>query len=436
MPDFEEVTAAERARRRQLDQILDEVVKAGRCLHPVRIHGSSLDEATGEVWEGTIGIACKDRRAAVCPVCAARYRSDAWHLIASGIRGGKGVPETVASHPMLFVTLTAPSFGPVHAHRDGPCRPRRRTPRCPHGVGLSCLERHNADEPVVGEPVCSACIDYRGSVLWNAHVGILWDHTMAHVRAGLLRGSGRGVRDARTELRLAYVKVAEFQRRGLVHLHAIVRGDGRDGPSQSPPPWCDVALLESSVREAVRTVRVEVPTGAAAVWGKELDVVRIGATEEGPEGPNAIASYLAAYAVKSSETSGTLARRIRSVTDLDKRKLRPHVAALVRTAWDLGADPALEGLRLREHAHTFDYRGHFATASRSYSTTFGALRAVRVAHGRPEDVVALDGWRYSGRGYATAKAARLAEAFLEGTPRSSRRPTSRGGMSGRAEGER
>ena len=46
------------------------------------------------------------------------------------MRGGKGVPESVAERPLVFLTLTAPSFGPVHSRRvaDGKvrrCRPRR-----------------------------------------------------------------------------------------------------------------------------------------------------------------------------------------------------------------------------------------------------------------------------------------------------------------------
>jgi Replication initiator protein, pSAM2 len=35
----------------------------------------------------------------------------------SGLRGGKGVPQTVAEHPLVFATFTAPSFGPVHTIR-------------------------------------------------------------------------------------------------------------------------------------------------------------------------------------------------------------------------------------------------------------------------------------------------------------------------------
>ena len=57
---------------------------------------------------------CGNRRARVCRPCSTIYKYDAYHLVASGLRGGKGVPATVASTPRLFVTLTAPSFGPVH----------------------------------------------------------------------------------------------------------------------------------------------------------------------------------------------------------------------------------------------------------------------------------------------------------------------------------
>src|SRR4051812_20659155 len=99
--------------------------------------------------DGVIRKACGNRREAICPQCAERYRYDAHHLIVSGMRGGKGVPETVAGHPAVFVTLTAPSFGPVHTRRNGsdgsalPCRPRRDAPICPHGNSLSCGQVHD-----------------------------------------------------------------------------------------------------------------------------------------------------------------------------------------------------------------------------------------------------------------------------------------------------
>ena len=61
-----------------------------------------------------IYLPCGDRRASVCPPCAETYRADTYQLIRAGLAGGKGVPESVAVHPCVFATFTAPSFGPVH----------------------------------------------------------------------------------------------------------------------------------------------------------------------------------------------------------------------------------------------------------------------------------------------------------------------------------
>ena len=50
---------------------------------------------------------------------------------------------------------------------------------------------------------------------------------------------------------------------------------------------------------------------------------------------------------------------------------------MIRTAWNLGARPDLEDLRLRAWAHMLGFRGHFSTKTRRYSTTLGALRDAR-----------------------------------------------------------
>ena len=106
--------------------------------------------------------ACGNRRASVCPACAETYRRDAWRLIAAGLRGGKGMPETVREHPRLFVTFTAPSFGAVHSKRvhpgNGTCspaHPRNPKARCEHGRKAACWFRHPETElRTVGRPLC------------------------------------------------------------------------------------------------------------------------------------------------------------------------------------------------------------------------------------------------------------------------------------------
>jgi len=119
----------------------------GGCMQPVLLRGhvDHIHGATGELLHryttvhepgGVLPVACKTRRASRCLPCAETYRADTYQLIRAGLSGGKGVPQTVAAHPCVFTTLTAPSFGPGHAHREKnarvlACRPPPRRPDLP-----------------------------------------------------------------------------------------------------------------------------------------------------------------------------------------------------------------------------------------------------------------------------------------------------------------
>jgi hypothetical protein len=109
----------------------EQVAATGYCAHPVRLRGrvDHADPETGEVRtvystdrepDATLLKACGNRRASVCPSCSATYQADSFQLLAAGLRGGKGVPESVAGHPRLFVTFTAPpSVESTPAERRG-----------------------------------------------------------------------------------------------------------------------------------------------------------------------------------------------------------------------------------------------------------------------------------------------------------------------------
>jgi hypothetical protein len=71
--------------------------------------------------------------------------------------------------------------------------------------------------------------------------------------------------------------------------------------------------------------------------------------------------------------------RITSEEDLFRRALSPHLRRMAEVAWTLGADERFAHLHLRRHAHSLGYGGHFLSNSRRYSTSFGALKANRVA---------------------------------------------------------
>ncbi len=402
---------------------VDQARSTGWCTHPVRLTGSTVfvDQATGEVRaafrtagepDGTLLKACGQRRATACPSCSVVYRGDAYQLVAAGMQGGKGLAEEVAAHPRVFVTLTAPSFGPVHSRRerDGAARLCRRGAACRHGS--TCDLIHQPGDQLLGSPLCAECFDYRATVLWNATATELWRRTTIALRRHLAARLGTPTRSFGDHARLSYVKVVEYQSRGVVHVHAVVR---LDGPNGERPRDVDGTDLAAAVAAATRVVSAPWPNGAgfegSARWGDQLDVRPIGdlGTADG-----AVAGYVAKYATKSTDALGRLDHRLRP-SELATLDLPDHLARLVRTAWDLGGEPALSDLRLRAWAHTLGFRGHWLTKSRAYSTTFAALRAARAHHVAERRGERTDGetavvkdWRFVGRGWANPGDALLA----------------------------
>jgi hypothetical protein len=234
-------------------------------------------------------------------------------------------------------------------------------------------------------------------------------------------------------VRVSYAKVAEFQRRGAIHFHAVIRLDAATecrcpGCLAPPPEPFTAALLEDALRLAVPAIRVPCPSvdggpGRYARWGEQLDVrnITVDSDQAGELSAEQVAGYIAKYATKATESFGSgLDRRLTDADDLNHfDKLPAHVAELVRACWELGGRPEFDGLRLRAWAHMLGFGGHWSTKSRCYSTTFTVLRRARVAFakrrramdgvpldawGRPEDdqaVIVIATWAYVASGYAT-----------------------------------
>lgn len=379
----------------------EKVARTGHCAKPVRLAGrvDAIDGVTGEVRQtyatenepdGVLLIACGDRRESRCPSCAARYRGDAFQLVAAGLKGGKGVPETIADHPMLFVTFTAPSFGSVHASRSSgsvvhACRPRRAG-KCKHGIPLACWQRHELDDDRLGRPLCPTCFDYEGQVLWNALAPELWRRTTIYVRRSLAQVMGLTLKELERIVRLSYVKVAEYQRRGAVHFHAVLRLDGVcDEPEHFPLPPGDfsVEILEEAVRAATRRVfaplpqQEDRPKSVVARWGEQLEVRAIEGAGSALS-PKAVAAYVAKYATKSSDNLGLRETGgLRAQAETDR-----HLVLLVSAAQRLAERMELRKLRLDDCAYALGFKGHWSTKSRRYSTTFTRLRHARREHVR------------------------------------------------------
>jgi hypothetical protein len=432
-----------RASRPDFPRFEAQLRSSGYCARPVRLHGRiETCDASGRrrVWstdtepDGILRKACGNRREAVCPPCAERYRGDAYQLIGAGLRGGKGVPDSVIEHPAVFVTFTAPSFGPVHTRvlgGDGQptrCRPRRDGPICEHGVRLSCSAAHDQDDSRLGEPICPDCFDYAGALIWNNLLGELWRRTVpVYLPRVLARQLSVTLTRLRELVRVAYVRVAEYQRRGLVHLHAVIRldramPDYRADELRPPDQRFTTQLLEDALRATAGEVSAPVPDevgGGRVRWGEQLDVRHLD-----PHERREVAGYLAKYATKSTEQAGSV---LHPVTEhqVDQLPVRDHVRRYLRAAFTLATNPALADRRLGPCAHQLGYRGHCLTKSRRYSTTFKALRQAREQHVRRQLLARstdpaqlalaaaterIASFRYVGQGHLTAADAFLAAA--------------------------
>ncbi|MGW3724373.1 replication initiator protein RepSA [Streptomyces sp. NPDC000851] len=399
------------------DRWQEQIKRTGGCSNPIRLMGKTVtrDAKTGDVLYsysttdepgGCLRVACGNRRASRCPSCAWTYAGDVYHLIRAGITGDPrmGIRGEIRQHPGVFATLTAPSFGPVHNRPDsGRCR---------------CGSSHADDDPALGTALDPERYDYAGAVLWNNHAGDLWRRFTIYLRREIAARAGLTQSAMKEVCRVSFGKVAEFQKRGAVHFHAVVRLDGPDGPDSPPPVWATVALLDEAIKSAADRVAVPVPSAGAFPrrvlrWGTQVDVQAIGGVERVELTDQKVAAYVAKYATKAAEATETVDRRIGELSELDKLSLPLHTRRLIEACWVL--DDSYPDRLLARWAHMLGFRGHFMTKSRAYSTTLTERRQVRADYrarqerrerGLPEDLDNLEGstlvlahWIYAGQGH-------------------------------------
>ncbi|GAA2647871.1 replication initiator protein RepSA [Streptomyces vastus] len=405
------------------DRWQEQIKRTGGCADPIHLTGWTLtkDKATGETLHrystehepgGRLRIACGNRRASRCLSCAWTYAGDTYHLIRAGLAGDDRyeISATVRERPRVFATFTAPSFGPVHN------RPGNRPCRC--GI------RHTEDDPALGTALDPATYDYAGAVLFNNHAGDLWHRFVKRLRREIAARAGITQRELADTARVSYGKVAEFQKRGAVHFHAVIRLDGPDGPDDPPPSWATVELLDAAIRAAAvhRYASVTVPAAGdqparTLQWGTQLDIRPVKAFGDGSDlTEQAVASYVAKYATKAAENTGTLDRPIGNREAPVLLGVPDHARRLIDACFDL--EPLYPDRRLRAWAHMLGFRGHFSSKSRRYSTTLGTLRQTRADYRatqerealglddtEPDTVLVLASWEYAGHGHTPGESA-------------------------------
>ncbi|GAA2747926.1 hypothetical protein GCM10009868_39350 [Terrabacter aerolatus] len=283
--------------------------------------------------------------------------------------------------------------------------------------------------------------------MWQWWAPELWRRFTIALRRTLARILGISAHRLAKIATVQFAKVAEYQLRGLIHFHALVRVDGKttNDDSHAPaPPGITAALLSTAIETAAASVWFDAPPllGGDLVrrlrFGSQVDArpVRDAHRTDDPEKQleaEQVAGYLAKYATKSATDST-------DATSPHLHRLRSTIAQTVdRQRFEAAATDA----PMAEHpyallgkwAHMLGFRGHFSSKSRRYSVTLGRLRRARARfqrrlatasrEGRALDVRDLDDlladddtetilvvgqWTYAGSGWDTDGDAELAKA--------------------------
>lgn len=374
-------------------ETLEEYAQGLPCQRPVRMMKHGVDEGTGEIAaEGhEVLLRCGTRLASKCPSCAALYRGDTRAILYAGLRAALDSGEQ-----LVFLTLTAPSFG--ETHRVAPAPP----PRLGRRQKAAWLKRYHrpcgcglvhapGDARWKGLPLRPSTYDYAGQVSWNSMVGKLWSRTADEL-----------TRTLGLETRAPYLAVAEWQARGAIHLHVILR----------IPATVDLGLVADPARKGKRSTVIEQACRAAATftgrartgtrigWGAQL-VAEAVTTERTAFRTAGYLAKLVNYAVKdldltTRDTHGPRAAMMRrhherlteaaEASECGEPGTDQHRLCHYRQTGESAGTPMENARRERCRSlrhRQWGFRGHVVRKSRTWSTlTMTECRRRRAEHWR------------------------------------------------------
>ena len=234
-------------------------------------------------------------------------------------------------HPRQSASTPAPT-GPAAPAGPSPATPAATPQTCPHGRPLACFARHHRDDTRLGQPLCPDCYDYNAHAVWNNAAGELWRRTKQAIERHLGQlARRRGVRPIRVPCgngkyrlwpRSASRTAKPPNTRPAARSTSTpcsastattpptrTRSSPRR-PASPPPTWkTPYATPPPPSATSPRRTRPSRPAGSSA-GATELDVRVITMRGTGTITDLAVASYLAKYSTKGTETTGHASARL------------------------------------------------------------------------------------------------------------------------------
>ena len=326
------------------------------CLHPL----SMLNVETGE----SVNVRGGTRSEKKCPGCAWIDKKDTAKILRSGL-----LDDGACRY--FFLTLTAPSFGTTH---NVPKRGERK--RC------RCGAWHDAEKDIDlrGVPLDCDKYDYSGQAYFNYQIGKLWNTTLTLLRKKFPD--------------LCFAKVYEWQQRGALHVHVILRilaadFSGKGEAASLLKEYASSATYGGWMHWGSQNDCKEIRGGVSGdkVIGylkKAVSYVTKDVCEERPEGESRNRRHLMMLdmAARAMCCDKCIEKRREVVSELERRSLREKRMAMEKVKLNARQESKLE-FPLRVCLDDFEDARELSVRIRYYRLVFaGCLKCDSLPHRR------------------------------------------------------
>ena len=326
------------------------------CLHPL----SMLNVETGE----SVNVRCGTRSEKKCPGCAWIYKKDTAKILRSGL-----LDDGACRY--FFLTLTAPSFGATH---NVPKRGERK--RC------RCGAWHDAEKDIDlrGVPLDCDKYDYSGQAYFNYQIGKLRNTPLTLLRKKFPD--------------LCFAKVYEWQQRGALHVHVILRipaadFSGKGEAASLLKEYASSATYGGWMHWGSQNDCKEIRGGVSSdkVIGylkKAVSYVTKDVCEERPEGESRNRRHLMMLdmAARAMCCDKCIEKRREVVSELERRSLREKRMAMEKVKLNARQESKLE-FPLRVCLDDFEDARELSVRIRYYRLVFaGCLKCDSLPHRR------------------------------------------------------